>query len=80
MTSRHASSAEDRLSIGEAARIAGVAVETLRRWANEGRIAVERTPGGQRRFRLADVRALSESNATGPAGKPKPVRTRQGAA
>lgn len=49
---------DDLLPIGEAARLAGVAVDTLRAWANEGRVAVVRTAGGQRRFRRGDVEAL----------------------
>lgn len=43
------------LSIGEAARILGVSVDTLRKYADDGRIPVTRTFGGQRRFKLADV-------------------------
>lgn len=48
------------LPIGEAARILGVHVETLRRWESAGHIESVRTPGGQRRFRRADVETLLE--------------------
>jgi len=47
--------------LGIAAEMLGVSVETLRRWAVEGRIAVERTAGGRRRVPLTEVaRLLSE--------------------
>lgn len=46
------------LPIGEAARILGVHVETLRRWEAAGHIESVRTLGGQRRFRRADVETL----------------------
>ena len=38
-------------TIGEAASLLGVAVVTLRRWANEQALPFERTLGGHRRFR-----------------------------
>ena len=48
------------ISLSGAAAIAGVSVSTLRRWADEGRLPSFRTPGGHRRFRVADVqRALA---------------------
>ncbi len=51
--------------LGIAAEMLGVSVETLRRWEVEGRIAVERTPGGRRRVPLAEVaRLLSERRRT----------------
>ncbi len=46
------------LPIGEAARILGVSVETLRRWDADGKITAVRTPNGQRRFHRADVDQL----------------------
>ena len=52
------------LAIGAAARRAGVAVETLRRWEGEGRITAERTPGGHRLFRVEDVDALRSPSPT----------------
>ncbi len=45
------------VGLSEAAAIAGVSVSTLRRWADEGRLPSFRTPGGHRRFRVADVQA-----------------------
>lgn len=47
-----------RIPIGEAARIAGVSISTLRRWEQLGQITPLRTPGGQRRYRLEDIQAL----------------------
>lgn len=43
----------------EAARILGVHVSSLRRWENEGRLKAIRTPGGQRRFLLAEVEQVA---------------------
>ena len=53
----------DLLSIGEAARLLGVSVDTLRRWDREGKLASIRTLGGQRRFSRAAVEALAEPAA-----------------
>lgn len=39
------------LSLREASELIGVHPSTLRRWADAGRIACTRTPGGHRRFR-----------------------------
>jgi molybdopterin-binding protein len=47
--------------IGEAAKLLGVRVETLRRWEREGTLRVERTDGGQRLVPAAEVaRVLAE--------------------
>jgi excisionase family DNA binding protein len=43
------------LRLGEAADYLGVHPVTLRRWADERRIACIRTPGGRRRFLQADL-------------------------
>jgi putative resolvase len=47
----------DLVQIGEAARIAGVSVSTLRRWDSDGVLVPVRTPGGRRRYRVAEVLA-----------------------
>jgi excisionase family DNA binding protein len=47
----------DWLSLGEASELVGVHPTTLRRWADSGSITCFRTPGGHRRFQLADLRA-----------------------
>jgi excisionase family DNA binding protein len=46
------------LRIGEAARLLGRDVKTLVRWSDRGKLAPVRLPGGGRRFREEDVRAL----------------------
>ncbi len=49
------------LSLGPASRRVGVDPDTLRRWADEGRIEVYLTPGGHRRF---ERRAIDRLVAT----------------
>jgi len=44
--------------LGEAAKILGVSVSTLRRWDREGRIRFVRTPGGQRRVPESEIKRL----------------------
>ena len=39
----------------QAAELLGVSAGTVRRWADSGRLACRRTPGGQRRFRRDDL-------------------------
>lgn len=49
--------ADDRaVPAREAARVSGVHMQTLRKWANEGKIRATRTPSGQRRYDLADLK------------------------
>lgn len=48
--------AEDELlPIGDAARLLGVSVDTVRRWDRDGLIESTRTLGGQRRFRRSEI-------------------------
>lgn len=62
MVDRDTQSEQELLPIGEAARLLGVSVETVRRWDSDGRIKSIRTLGGQRRFSRADIeRALARS-------------------
>jgi excisionase family DNA binding protein len=49
------------LSLGDAARLLGVDVSTLRAWADAGKLRVYRTPGGHRRFSVADLSAVLKS-------------------
>jgi len=59
-------SQHSELRIGQAAELLDVSVETLRRWAGNGRLAVTRSPGGQRRITLSEVsRLLAERRAAG---------------
>lgn len=46
------------MTVGEAARRLGVSVETVRRWADAGRIRVVVLPSGHRRFYASDIEAL----------------------
>ncbi len=52
-------STRDRLlTPGEVAALFRVDPKTVTRWASAGRIGSIRTPGGHRRFRESEVRAL----------------------
>jgi excisionase family DNA binding protein len=51
------------MSLGEVCRVLGVSQNTLRRWDKKGLIATERTPGGQRRFPVAEVHRLLRQRA-----------------
>jgi excisionase family DNA binding protein len=42
----------------EAAKALGVSIRTLYRWEDDGLISPRRTPGGHRRYTLADIDAL----------------------
>ena len=60
--------------IGRAAELLGVSVDTVRRWADEGRLATERTGGGQRLVRGADLARMATERA-GADGGEDPART-----
>lgn len=53
----------EQIRIGQAAAILGVSVDTLRRWEREGRVAFERSAGGQRTIDAAQLRALLAERA-----------------
>lgn len=46
------------LTLGEASRILGVDPDTLRRWADKGKVDVLKTPGGHRRFLRASIEGM----------------------
>ena len=46
------------IRIGKAAKMLGVTVDTVRRWAEEGRLPVARSSGGQRLVAVEDVSRL----------------------
>jgi molybdopterin-binding protein len=56
---------EERVRVGQAAEMLGVTVDTVRRWEAEGRLHVERSPGGQRIVSIGEVtRLLAERRRT----------------
>jgi excisionase family DNA binding protein len=50
---------EVTISIGEAAKELGISTKTLRRWTDSGKIRFERSPTGQRRFFLSDIKRIT---------------------
>ena len=56
---------ERLLTPGEVASLFRVDPKTVTRWAAAGRISSIRTPGGHRRFRESEVRALLRGDAAG---------------
>ena len=55
-----------RVRISEAARILGVSVDTLRRWEAAGKIEVERTPGGHRRYEVDQIKGIARNRPPDP--------------
>ncbi len=53
------------LSRGEVARLFGVSVSTVTRWARTGLLPAVRTPGGHYRFRSEDMRRAARSGTPG---------------
>ena len=53
-----------KVSISEAAKELGVSIDTLRRWEAAGKIEVERTPNGHRRYDLAKLRGIVPRKTT----------------
>ncbi len=49
---------EEGLRIGQAAALLGISVDTLRRWEDDGRVTLDRTPGGQRLVSVSQVQRL----------------------
>lgn len=49
------------LSLGPASRLVGVDPDTLRRWADTGRLPTYTTPGGHRRFDRRDLERVIET-------------------
>jgi excisionase family DNA binding protein len=61
----HPHNDDDRLlTPREVAEMFGVRVTTVARWSRLGRLPSSLTPGGHRRFRLTDVRALLDDDTT----------------
>ncbi len=55
----------DWLSLGPASRLVGVDPDTLRRWADAGRVRAFATPGGHRRFSRADLERVVAARRPG---------------
>jgi excisionase family DNA binding protein len=55
----------DWLSLGPASRLLGIDPDTLRRWADDGRVPAWTTPGGHRRFERASLQRLVEQRRSG---------------
>jgi excisionase family DNA binding protein len=66
--SQHDRPQPERLALGEASRLLGVDPDTLRRWADEGRVPAFTTPGGHRRFERRALERLIATRRTGPSG------------
>ena len=63
---------ERLLTPGEVASLFRVDPKTVTRWAAAGRISSIRTPGGHRRFRESEVRALLRGDAAAAPSAPAP--------
>jgi excisionase family DNA binding protein len=50
------------LTTSEAAAILQVGPKTVSRWAKEGKLPVQKTLGGHRRYPEAEIRALAAAN------------------
>src|SRR5262249_37624051 len=65
---RPAPTGSELLALGPASKLVGVDPDTLRRWADDGRVEVSVTPGGHRRFHRRSLerllRAGSDERAT----------------
>lgn len=57
--------ATGELTVPQAARVLGVALNTVRAWADSGELPHRRTAGGHRRFVEADVLAFQARRLTG---------------
>jgi excisionase family DNA binding protein len=58
----------ERLPLGQASRLLGVDPDTLRRWADEGRVPAFTTLGGHRRFERRALERLVAARRTGGSG------------
>jgi excisionase family DNA binding protein len=68
----HATPSRDRrwLSLGPASRLLGVDPDTLRRWADTGRVAAWTTPGGHRRFERRVLERMAAERRPGAIDQP----------
>lgn len=61
---------DDQIRIGRAADMLGVTVDTVRRWAEEGRLTVARSAGGQRLVPMAEVSRMLAERRQAAADRP----------
>ena len=64
----------DWVSLGPASRLVGVDPDTLRRWADDGRVRSYATPGGHRRFSQADLERLAAGRRAGSRAISRAIR------
>jgi excisionase family DNA binding protein len=62
------------LNVGQAAAHLGVSAASLRKWSDQGLVPVYRTPGGQRRYSVADLDAFMASMRQPARGEAIPAR------
>jgi len=62
------------LRIGQAAELLSCSVDTLRRWEEEGRLTMRRSPGGHREMAVEEVRRLLAARPTRSANKKSSAR------
>lgn len=60
---------EKWLSLSKTARFLGIHPSTVRAWADKGELPSHRTPGGHRRFRLADLELWESANRANPSNE-----------
>jgi excisionase family DNA binding protein len=60
------------LNVSEAAAHLGVSAASLRKWSDRGLVPVYRTPGGQRRYSLADLEEFIASMRQPAGGRAVP--------
>ncbi len=65
-----------KFRIGEAAQLLGVSVDTIRRWADQGRIETQRTTGGQREIAGPELARLALEFAETPPDETRSVSAR----
>lgn len=75
MTTQDPMESTTALRVGQAAEMLGLSVETLRRWEADGRLAMERSAGGQRLVSIADVTRLLAERRRATADRPLVARS-----
>jgi excisionase family DNA binding protein len=63
------------LGVGDAATHVGVSPASLRKWSDQGLLRVYRTPGGQRRYSVADLDEFTRNMLTDAPGRAPRARS-----